>query len=83
MRANIPFISLGGHIVAESVDVGVEAAAKRIHDHYLDMPGLCLTPQQAQKLCHLPSAVCYHALERLVEDGALVRTPKGNYVRRA
>jgi Fic family protein len=48
---------------------------------YLEMPGLCLTLPQAQRLWNLDRATCAAVLQRLVESGFLSRTEEGAYGR--
>jgi len=54
----------------------------RIKMEYLEMPGLKLTTQQARRLWGLPGDLCDAALALLVEQGFLVRTGTGSYIRR-
>jgi hypothetical protein len=51
-----------------------------IRDEYDRMPGLCLTPSQAQRLWALDARTCRVALTRMVDTGFLVASPFG-YVR--
>jgi hypothetical protein len=53
----------------------------RIRSEYIEMPDLCLTPSQAQRLLALGHDVCHAALERLVEHRFLVRSTSGAYIR--
>jgi len=55
--------------------------AHRIYSEYLEMPGLRLTSEQAQRLLGIDAAVCTNALELLVNAGFLRLTPTGQYVR--
>ena len=48
---------------------------------YLEMPGLCVTLAQAQRLWNLDRATCLAALRALVESGFLWRTEAGIYER--
>ena len=50
---------------------------------YLEMPGLCLTLSQAQRLWNLDRATCVGVLGHLVESGFLWRTEAGIYERNA
>jgi hypothetical protein len=52
-------------------------AVSRIRAEYAEMPGLCLTLPQAQRLCGLDHEVARAALTALVELGYLKSTPLG------
>ena len=54
---------------------------QRIYGEFLEMPGLRLTCQQAQRLWGLDAATCQALLERLVETKFLCRTGHGMYAR--
>jgi hypothetical protein len=58
-----------------------EETLHRIYSEYLEMPGLRLTRQQAQRLWGLDEETCSQSLECLVEAGFLVRTRVDSYVR--
>jgi hypothetical protein len=45
------------------------------------MPGLRLTPQQAQRLWGLDQQCCEEALEYLVDTRFLTKTGRGTYMR--
>jgi hypothetical protein len=53
----------------------------RIKAEYREMPGLSLTPTQAQRLWHLDEHTCRTVLSRLVATGFLQLTAKGHYTR--
>ncbi len=53
----------------------------RICGEYLEMPGLCLTPVQAQRLWAVDEERCAILLKVLVDVGFLKCTPDGKYVR--
>jgi hypothetical protein len=57
-------------------------AVELIQTEYLEMPGLRLTSDQAQKLCNLSNELCDRALGALVDSGFLARRGDGTYVRR-
>jgi len=61
---------------AQSADV-----LYRIQGEYREMPGLRLTPAQAQRLWGLDRAACDSALAQLVSTGFLARTRDGAFVR--
>jgi hypothetical protein len=58
-----------------------EPTLQRICAEYLEMPGLQLTLQQAQRLWGLDEPTCARALEYLVENRFLVRTSRNMYAR--
>ena len=57
------------------------AVLDRIRSEYVEMPDLCLTPSQAQRLLALGDGVCHAALERLVEHKFLAHSAAGSYIR--
>ena len=57
-------------------------ALLRIRGEYLEMPGLRLTTQQAQRLWNLDRARCEALLNALVDARFLRRTADGAFVRR-
>ena len=54
---------------------------RRIESEYKEMPGMCVTQPQAQRLWALDTATCSFVLTTLVERRILQRTPRGTYVR--
>ena len=54
---------------------------RRIESEYDEMPGMCVTAPQAQRLWGLDSTTCSFVLMTLVERRILRRTPRGTYVR--
>jgi hypothetical protein len=64
---------------AHTVD---EALLARIVGEYDEMPGLSLTPAQAQRLWRLDEATCRATLNFLVHRKILAVTPRGRYVKR-
>jgi hypothetical protein len=59
----------------------VEDLLMRIQGEYLEMPGLRLTPAQAQRLWDLDRSQCERLLKVLLEAQFLARTRDGAYVR--
>jgi hypothetical protein len=57
------------------------AIIKRIRAEYLEMPGLRLTIEQAQRLCGVDRSMCQAILDALVEAGFLCVKPDGTYAR--
>jgi hypothetical protein len=53
----------------------------RIQAEFREMPGLRLTPQQAQRLWNLNGGVCETLLTQLVANRFLFRTADGSFVR--
>jgi hypothetical protein len=53
----------------------------RIYSEFLEMPGLCLTCKQAQRLWGLDEKLCLDLLESLVEAKFLRRASHGAYSR--
>ena len=54
---------------------------ERVVGEYNEMPGMCVTPPQAQRLWGLDSETCAVVLMTLVERGILRRTLRGTYVK--
>jgi hypothetical protein len=54
---------------------------ERIRGEYLEMPGLRLTPQQAQRLCGVDQTVCKAVLDALVDAQFLAVNVHGMYAR--
>ena len=53
----------------------------RIESEYREMPGMCVTAPQAQRLWGLDSTTCSFVLMTLVERRILRRTARGTYVK--
>ena len=54
---------------------------RRIEGEYREMPGMCVTQPQAQRLWGLDATTCSFVLMTLVERGVLRRTPRGTYIK--
>jgi hypothetical protein len=54
---------------------------RRIEGEYREMPGMCVTAPQAQRLWGLDATTCEFVLRTLVERRILRRTPRGTFVR--
>lgn len=54
---------------------------RRVRGEFLEMPGLRLTEPQARRLWALEPSLCNAVLAELVENGFLVRTRDGAFVR--
>jgi hypothetical protein len=61
---------------------GDERAVRRIRAEFLEMPGLCLTIEQAQRLWSLERRTCEALLTSLVASRFLGRTDRGLFVLR-
>ena len=60
-------------------DVAVAAALRRVKGEYLEMPGLRLTPAQAQRLWGLDRESCQALLSALVDARFLCLTRDGAF----
>ena len=54
---------------------------RRIEGEYREMPGMCVTAPQAQRLWALDATTCAFVLRTLVERRILRRTPRGTFVK--
>jgi len=61
--------------------VPTDALLNRIRGEFLEMPGLRLTCEQAQRLYGLDRALCLRALGRLVDAGFLCVLANRTYAR--
>jgi hypothetical protein len=62
-------------------EVAIDAALRRVKGEYLEMPGLRLTPVQAQRLWGLDREACDALLGALVDTKFLYRTRDGAFTR--
>ena len=53
----------------------------RVKGEYHEMPGMCVTRMQAQRLWGLDSATCELVLTTLLERGVVRRISRGMYVK--
>ena len=60
----------------------IELLARRIRAEYLEMPGLCLTFEQAQRLWDVENRTCEALLKILTDARFLHRTQRGLFVLR-
>jgi hypothetical protein len=60
-------------------DVAISDALRRVKGEYLEMPGLRLTPAQAQRLWGLDRESCEALLGALVDARFLCKTPDGAF----
>ena len=63
------------------LNVSREQMIRRISGEYLEMPGLRLTAEQAQRLWGLDEQSCVEILSELVSTSFLTRTADGRYAR--
>jgi len=54
--------------------------SERIRDEFVELPGLKLTMAQACRLWAADERVCQAALNALVKEGLLLRTPSGAFI---
>jgi hypothetical protein len=60
-------------------DVAISDALRRVKGEYLEMPGLRLTPAQAQRLWGLDRESCHALLGALVDAKFLYKTREGAF----
>ncbi len=58
-----------------------EDILRRVRGEFLEMPGLRLTEPQARRLWALEPSLCTAVLTELVDNGFLLRTRDGAFVR--
>jgi len=59
----------------------MQRTLERLRGEFLEMPGLRLTVQQAQRLCGVEPTICKPVLDALVEVKFLCVKPDGSYAR--
>jgi hypothetical protein len=59
-----------------------DATLHRVYSEFMEMPGLRLTPKQAQRLWGLDERICNQLLNQLVDAKFLTVGPQGMYARR-
>ena len=64
-----------------ATQIGLHDLLVRIEGEYHEMPGMCVTPPQAQRLWGLDAATCEVVLATLLDRGIVKRTPRGTYVK--
>ena len=62
-------------------DQAIGTLMERVQAEYAEMPGLCVTLSQAQRLWTVDRATCEEALSRLISRGVLRKTSKGRFIR--
>jgi len=68
-------------VTQDRAELWLENLAHRVRHEYLEMPGLRLTLDQAQRLWQLGRRDCEDLLHILVDSGFLARTAAGAFVR--
>jgi hypothetical protein len=59
----------------------IEDVLQRVQGEFAEMPGLCLTAAQAQRLWGLDQDLCDQLLEALVDAKFLSRRRDGSFIR--
>jgi hypothetical protein len=59
---------------------GIQDVVRQVRGEYLEMPGLCLTAEQACRLWRLDEIACDAVLGELVDCHFLARTRDGAFV---
>lgn len=59
----------------------IEDVLRRVRGEFGEMPGLCLTAAQAQRLWGLDRTVCDKLLDTLVETKFLAQRQDGTFIR--
>jgi hypothetical protein len=64
-------------------DLVWQATLNRIRSEFEEMPSLRVTLHQAKRLFGVPEPASAWVLRTLTNEGFLVRTPRGEYMKRA
>jgi hypothetical protein len=59
----------------------MQQTLQRLRGEFLEMPGLRLTVQQAERLCGVEATMCKAILDALVDTRFLCVKPDGSYAR--
>jgi hypothetical protein len=59
----------------------IDDVRNRLRAEYLEMPGLRLKLEQAQRLCHIDRTICQMILDALVNEAFLCLQLDGHYER--
>jgi hypothetical protein len=59
----------------------IQDVLNRLRSEYLEMPGLCLKPEQVQRLCGVERTICQMVLDVLVDERFLCAKLDGHYAR--
>jgi hypothetical protein len=71
------------HVAISAEHRHMELLARRVRAEFLEMPGLCLTLEQAQRLWNVDRRTCEALLTSLTDARFLRRTDRGLFVVRA
>ncbi len=63
--------------------VSLDDVLVRIRSEFLEMPGLKLTPRQAERLWGVDAETCRALIEKLTEANFLTLTRQGSIIRRS
>lgn len=81
LPADGDIILLADASVNQKSYVQLDLLLRRVEGEYLEMPGLQLTRDQAQRLWAIDQAACTLVLDALIERRFLVRGPDNRYRR--
>ena len=59
----------------------IRELTRRVQAEYAEMPGLCVTLVQAQRLLAIDEPTCAAVFTALIKRGVLRRTAQGRYLR--
>lgn len=59
----------------------IRELTRRVQAEYAEMPGLCVTLVQAQRLLAIDEPTCAAVFKALIKRGVLRRTAEGRYLR--
>ena len=68
-------------MMERTADETIRNVTRRVQSEYAQMPGLCITLPQAQRLLAVDYETCALVFNALTRRGALKRTKDGQYVR--
>lgn len=60
----------------------IRELTRRVQAEYAEMPGLCITLAQAQRLLATDAETCAVVFRGLLNRGVLTRTAEGRFIRR-
>jgi hypothetical protein len=72
---------LGMRVALVLLPMRIEDVLKRVQGEFVEMPGLCLTAAQAQRLWGLDREFCEKLMEALVEKKFLAQRRDGSFIR--
>ena len=67
--------------MSPAIAYDLEPWCELVRSEFVEVPGLRLTPSQAQKLWGLDERTCHRVLRRLMEANYLVPTEDGQFCR--